>query len=840
MQALQLAALVAIAHQILEFDVPLTVRASSSSPSHTATAPTSTQDGAEPAHASQNAYGRLVVMLVDALREDFVHEREEMRYVRSLLRDHSDVTSSFVAIANTPTVTMPRIKALMTGGVPKFIDLLNNINSKSLEEDNLISRLDTAGSRMVLYGDETWLKLFPNAFTRHDGTSSFFTKDYTEVDDNITRHFSEDFDPEFLHKNSRDWDVSILHYLGMDHIGHQHGPASPQMTNKLEEMDMLFETLHQSLQAQERKRTTQECSRENLSTKRCSGVGIPKPTLLVLASDHGMNKVGNHGGASRPETSAVLITVHVDHHETKEKRQSAQNTTRHMIAQTLDNMKTSESLDGPLGGIDRAEIAQVDLASTLGTLLGVGIPKNNVGKPIKDVFKNVPKHFFEQALSQSMLQLQNLASSKGLAADKEPRETIEDRVNQLHQALFSAGSEDSGASQESLNVVLLVAFGVLGASAIFTCCIVIPGVQQNDIGMIIAFMAHAVSLASSSVIENEYFYWFLLVTTWYFIEIVRHLRWGNPGSSLFAIAALILLRLLRNRLQVINFARLNDLVEPEFVDDGAAVILPGSEFTSPTCIQVTLILLGLVFVLVVERYTKPFVMLAFGLLNTLKGHWGHFDGDILGMSTVLRARLVYACVVCIAMRALYCFAKPAPPYQLVWDTFHSAEYILFTLLHRSEGFIVLLASVMTLRATADLMIVNKSSPVRQTLVMWSLGQCYMFALGNSHVASTVDISGAYTGLTEYNQVVVGLLTAIIVFTGPIMVTVQLARMQSIVGGSRNVLVAAASVRILASSIVLTMMRSHLFIWSVFAPKWLFEFCLFIATSVLVYALPGEQ
>lgn len=41
---------------------------------------------------------------------------------------------------------------------------------------------------MVQYGDDTWLKLFPDFFVRAEGTTSFFVADYTEVDNNVTRH----------------------------------------------------------------------------------------------------------------------------------------------------------------------------------------------------------------------------------------------------------------------------------------------------------------------------------------------------------------------------------------------------------------------------------------------------------------------------------------------------------------------------------------------------------------------------------------------------------------------------------------------------------------------------
>ena len=37
------------------------------------------------------------------------------------------------------------------------------------------------------------------------------------MDNNVTRHLDDE-----LHR--KDWDVLILHYLGLDHIGHLGGP----------------------------------------------------------------------------------------------------------------------------------------------------------------------------------------------------------------------------------------------------------------------------------------------------------------------------------------------------------------------------------------------------------------------------------------------------------------------------------------------------------------------------------------------------------------------------------------------------------------------------------------
>ena len=46
---------------------------------------------------------------------------------------------------------------------------------------------------------------------------SLVLQDFTEVDSNVTRHVPWELD-------QGDWDGMILHYLGLDHIGHKSGP----------------------------------------------------------------------------------------------------------------------------------------------------------------------------------------------------------------------------------------------------------------------------------------------------------------------------------------------------------------------------------------------------------------------------------------------------------------------------------------------------------------------------------------------------------------------------------------------------------------------------------------
>lgn len=143
---------------------------------------------------------------------------------------------------------MPRIKAITTGSIPSFLDLILNFaesdtSSSLAHQDNWLVQLKSKqAGKLVMYGDDTWLKLFPGLFSRADGTSSFFVsvsgsssmyliiklntsnQDFTEVDNNVTRHVPREL-------KQSDWNGMILHFLGLDHIGHKSGPKRYNVNN---------------------------------------------------------------------------------------------------------------------------------------------------------------------------------------------------------------------------------------------------------------------------------------------------------------------------------------------------------------------------------------------------------------------------------------------------------------------------------------------------------------------------------------------------------------------------------------------------------------------------------
>ena len=62
-----------------------------------------------------------------------------------------------------------------------------------------------------------------------------------QVDQNVSRHVDSEL-------AATDWDVLILHYLGLDHIGHLAGPRSPLVPLKLTEMDNVVRHIFTSLE----------------------------------------------------------------------------------------------------------------------------------------------------------------------------------------------------------------------------------------------------------------------------------------------------------------------------------------------------------------------------------------------------------------------------------------------------------------------------------------------------------------------------------------------------------------------------------------------------------------
>ncbi|RUP15914.1 LOW QUALITY PROTEIN: alkaline-phosphatase-like protein [Jimgerdemannia flammicorona] len=358
-------------------------------------------------------FDRLVFMLVDALRDDFVYGNESaMSFVQSKISQGKAL--AYTAIAEAPTVTLPRIKALTTGSVPSFLDAILNIAESDttatlLNQDNWLAQMRRAHKTIHFFGDDTWIKLFPGLFGRMEGTTSsrttpctFPLKDTTEVDLNVTRNVL----PEL---GKPDWDVLIFHYLGLDHIGHTGGPKSPLMKPKQKEMDDVARSIYESVAESDARRREQDPD--------------TKGTLFVLCGDHGMNEVGyaqcvDHAAVILPYCfhGSAITEAHLAEkfHLLPHLPYVTLNRTRHdptidshfgiqaflFITPVQDTgNKVNDAADtGSLENeaqpnvelldIPVRVIRQIDVVPTLALLLGVPIPKNSLGRVVLDMFIN--------------------------------------------------------------------------------------------------------------------------------------------------------------------------------------------------------------------------------------------------------------------------------------------------------------------------------------------------------------------------------------------------------------------------------------------------------------------
>lgn len=161
-------------------------------------------------------FNKSVLILVDALRFDFIFgasNHNGLPSISRLVRDEPKRAHLFKFIADPPTTTMQRIKALTTGSLPTFIDAGSNFDSYMIEDDNIIRQLHARGKSIVVLGDDTWLSLFDERLvTRHFTYPSFNIKDLDSNDLNVERELKNVFTHE---REMIEWNFIVAHLLGL-------------------------------------------------------------------------------------------------------------------------------------------------------------------------------------------------------------------------------------------------------------------------------------------------------------------------------------------------------------------------------------------------------------------------------------------------------------------------------------------------------------------------------------------------------------------------------------------------------------------------------------------------
>uniref|UniRef100_A0A3Q3W7U4 GPI ethanolamine phosphate transferase 2 C-terminal domain-containing protein n=1 Tax=Mola mola TaxID=94237 RepID=A0A3Q3W7U4_MOLML len=904
---------------------PVPVKSSLSSKSKLSDLPAEplTGDAPNSSRLPQPLFKRVVILLVDALREDFAFGdsgRMYMPYTRHVVERGS--SHSFVAKARPPTVTMPRIKALTTGSIPGFIDVVMNLNSPALLEDNLIWQAKTAGKRIVFYGDDTWVRLFPKHFMEYDGTTSFFVSDYTEVDNNVTRHLDSTLKRD-------DWDILILHYLGLDHIGHISGPYSSLIQPKLLEMDDILKKIHSALILKETEGSL--------------------PYLLVLCGDHGMSETGSHGGSSEPEVNTPLVLI-------------------------------SPAFKRKVGMEKPGVVEQVDLTPTLALGLGLPISQNSVGRVIPSVLEetslrdqlrflhlnghqlscllkdsipnyekeagfeqfrvaekahgNWMKRFMEGNTSEVLSNMGKKVLKQYLLALSAMSSALSKQLGKYDMYSMIAGmlllvlllampealSAEAAVDLPVLSALLSLPFyllclllssvhvlvctsaesscyfcslswGLVFAAVVFSSamfCILSPlrssgsdwTLSELDVLLLVGTVGHTLSLAASSFVEEEHQTWYFLLSTLcltIFQDVCRkyfreqrvsgdeedhllpskdHQPYAHPKEEIYLekwlalatpIFTLVCCRLLRSLNHTgVQWAHLPDVGH----------WLNSSEHRTVLSLLAAFCLV-LIYLLVQRRCSLVSkIALALGLLGVYSYRaavgnvmfpWQH-AGQTMSKGTV-EARFVYVFVLGILfsgtkdlLRSQIITADAKLKSRGLWEIY-SGLVLLVSLLFRAHNLPVLCCCLLIQSLMAQFIWKNLHYDAAQTTIMhYWFGQAFFYFQGNSNNIATIDISVGFVGLESYVEVPAIFLTALSTYAGPLLWACHLVfylsserdRSPVAVGHGCYCLALLRSVPAAAYIVLVTVLRYHLFIWSVFSPKLLYESIHLLLTAAVCH------
>ncbi|TPX39449.1 hypothetical protein SeMB42_g04213 [Synchytrium endobioticum] len=316
-------------------------------------------------------YERAVILIIDALRHDFVvwdprhgpvnESRSTTQvpyYINRLPAIHTTITTQphhgriYRFVADPPTTTLQRLKALTTGTLPTFVDAGSNFGGSGVTEDNILSQLTSKGKRIDFVGDDTWQGLYGHVLNTSHPYPSLDVWDLHTVDNGCIQHLF----PSLAYRNASNanqtgWDVYIAHFLGVDHAGHRYGPHHVAMSDKLTQMNHVLERVMALLD---------------------------DDTLLIVMGDHGMDPKGDHGGESDLEISAALFV----YSKSKPLYDPLHDHDFERLTQVRKEVRGE--FDHPFAA-EYTSIAQVDLVPTLSLLLGIPIPFGNLGSVIPEL-----------------------------------------------------------------------------------------------------------------------------------------------------------------------------------------------------------------------------------------------------------------------------------------------------------------------------------------------------------------------------------------------------------------------------------------------------------------------
>ena len=123
-----------------------------------------------------------------------------------------------------------------------------------------------------------------------------------------------------------------------------------------------------------------------------------------------------------------------------------------------------------------------------------------------------------------------------------------------------------------------------------------------------------------------------------------------------------------------------------------------------------------------------------------------------------------------------------------------------------------------------------------------------FTFGGSNAISSIDLSNAYNGISRYSVNAVGILTFLSNWAGPVwwmsastllLLKVQHQSQQDVLLTHISLLTFFAASTLSSVMLACTVLRTHLFIWTVFSPKYLYSMAWSFGQHLSINVLLGS-
>jgi ethanolaminephosphotransferase len=174
------------------------------------------------------------------------------------------------------------------------------------------------------------------------------------------------------------------------------------------------------------------------------------------------------------------------------------------------------------------------------------------------------------------------------------------------------------------------------------------------------------------------------------------------------------------------------------------------------------------------------------------------------------------------------------------DVFHG----IFTLFLLTQSRSTNIPLYLLLRTQRSILALMPLSCVELTVTLILSQYTTFFAFGGSNAISSVDLSSGYNGVSSYNASMVGILTFLTNWAGPVWWisashTIHSHRTAEADLKHDSILTIHTSLSLLSVMVACTVLRAHLFIWTVFSPKLLYSMAWTLGHHLLVNFLMGR-